>query len=87
VFYISFFNYLPAQHHYVFRGADPAFYLGGRKIGEGSGDHVGPQWVQGSALVGGQELLHFDVLGPNFTVQEQGSSLVVGRGGKGAPAF
>jgi hypothetical protein len=54
-------------------GADPAFYLGGgRKIGEGSGDRLGPQRVQGSALVGGpggeapRELLHFDVLGTQF---------------------
>ena len=31
-------------------GADPAFELGGRKIGEGS---VGPHRVQGGALVGG----------------------------------
>ena len=36
-------------------GADPAFYWGGRgrKIGEGSGDRLGPQRVQGRALVEG----------------------------------
>jgi hypothetical protein len=57
----------------VCAGADPAFYLGGvRKIGEGSGDRLGPQRGQDSALVGGPgggapwEIPHFDVLWTQF---------------------
>ena len=39
----------------VLQGRSQELEMGGAKLlGEGSGGRLGPQWVQGKALVGGQ---------------------------------
>jgi hypothetical protein len=74
-----FFTNATTATHFVAHGIWPfrdgsSFLLRGwgRKIGEGSGDRLSPQLVQGSTLVEGLgdeaswELMHFDVLGTQF---------------------